>query len=229
MTIRHFDVELAELRRSLAGMADLVQQSLRTASASIQRPTVDARELVRGIEERLDVLDTEIEDRCHRIMALQGPVAGDLRLLISALHITADLEQIGDLSESVCKRAAWIARHAIVENPPELAVLCQHATTMVGEALDAFVSGADHAGERAGRVLVEERLADDSTKQCYRWIQDAMAKQTDRIREYTHLLRAVAHLEHIADIAVAIAQEAVYVHLGRNIRHQHGALDGDTN
>jgi phosphate transport system protein len=225
MSIRHFELELVDLKRSLVGMGGLVEQSLKTACDAIQSPSVGAREQVRGIEERLDILDVEIEDRCHQIMALQHPVASDLRLLISALHITADLEQIGDLAESICKRASFIARNTRIENPEELAILANLATEMVHLSLDAFISGTT---DQAGHVMALEKSADQMTKRCYEWIQVAMAEHTDHIREYTHLLRAVAHLEHIADIAVAVAQEAVYVHLGRNVRHRHDGLDPES-
>ncbi len=221
---RHFEIDLADLKRSLVSMGNLVEQSLQTAVESILSPTVDARDRVRGIEERLDQLDTSIEDRCHQIMALQHPMAGDLRLLISALHITTDLEQIGDLAESICKRASYIARHQRVDNPAELSTLADVAREMVHDSLDAFITGNT---EQAGRVMAHEKYADRLTKTCYEGIQERMARSTDLIREYTHLFRAVAHLEHISDIAAAVAQEAVYVHLGRNVRHGRGETEAE--
>ena len=219
--IRHFELEIAELKRSLVAMGNLVEQSLSVAVDAILRPRVDAREEARTMEERLDAMDSAIEERAHRIMALQQPMISDLRLLISALHICSDLEQIGDLCESVAKRATFIAKHNPVDNPAELEPLGSLVKEMIHGCLDAFVSSNV---EQAKTIIRQEERSDDLTKLCYESIQAGMARTPDRIREYTHLLRAVAHLEHIGDIAVAIAEESVYIHKGQLIRHHHDEL-----
>ena len=218
---RHFELEIAELKRSLVGMGNLVEQSLSASVDAILSPRVDAREQARLLEERLDAMDTAIEERAHRIMALQQPMISDLRLLISALHICSDLEQVGDLCESIAKRATWIAKHSPVENPSDLQELGSLVKDMIHGCLDAFVSSNT---EMAKTVITQEDRSDDLTKLCYESIQTSMAKTPEKIREYTHLLRAVAHLEHIGDIAVAIAEESVYVHKGQMIRHHHEDL-----
>lgn len=218
---RHFELEIAELKRSLVGMGNLVEQSLSASVDAILCPRVDAREQARLLEERLDAMDTAIEERAHRIMALQQPMISDLRLLISALHICSDLEQVGDLCESIAKRATWIAKHSQVENPSDLPELGRLVKEMIHGCLDSFVSSNT---EMAKTVITQEDRSDDLTKMCYEAIQTSMAKTPDKIREYTHLLRAVAHLEHIGDIAVAIAEESVYVHKGQMIRHHHEDL-----
>lgn len=218
---RHFELEIAELKRSLVGMGNLVEQSLSASVDAILSPRVEAREQARQLEERLDAMDTAIEERAHRIMALQQPMISDLRLLISALHICSDLEQVGDLCESIAKRATWIAKHSPVENPADLPELGRLVKDMIHGCLEAFVSSNT---EMAKTVITQEDRSDDLTKMCYEAIQASMAKTPEKIREYTHLLRAVAHLEHIGDIAVAIAEESVYVHKGQVIRHHHEDL-----
>lgn len=218
---RHFELDLAELKRSLVAMGNLVEQSLSLGVDALANPRVQAREEAHSIEERLDALDNEVEERAHRIIALQAPVASDLRLLISALRITNDLEQAGDLAESISKRASYIARHQAVGNPSGLPALGELVKRMVRECLQAFVS---HDVSLSREVIAMEEDADRLTKECYREIQAAMAEKPDRIKEYTHLLRAVAHLEHIADIAVSIAEDAVYIAQGRSIRHHHEDL-----
>lgn len=218
---RHFELEIAELKRSLVGMGNLVEQSLSASVDAILNPRIEAREQARLLEERLDAMDTAIEERAHRIMALQQPMISDLRLLISALHICSDLEQVGDLCESIAKRATWIAKHSPVENPADLPELGRLVKDMIHGCLEAFVSSNT---EMAKTVITQEDRSDDLTKMCYEAIQASMAKTPEKIREYTHLLRAVAHLEHIGDIAVAIAEESVYVHKGQVIRHHHEDL-----
>lgn len=220
-TPRHLELELVELKRSLAGMGDLVEQALNLATDALLSPRSEVREQAKTIEERLDTLDQSVEDRIQKVIALQAPMAGDLRLLIAALRITADLEQMGDLAESVSKRAAYIARHQRVENPPEVERLCETVRTTVRQCLQS-IGDTDRALVQG--VVENEDRSDDLTKACYEGIQARMANQPGLIREYTHLLRAVAHLEHIADLALAIAEESVYIHRGTLIRNSHDLL-----
>ena len=219
--MRHFDLELAELKRSIITMGNLVERSLAVAVEAINRPNVTAREQCRTFEEQLDQMENAIEDTCHKLIALQRPAVGELRLVIAAMRITTELEQMGDRAESIAKRAASIAKGTLVENPPELPVLGELVQGMARHTLESFVSGNLVL---AKGVLVDEDESDHLTKQCYRWIQEAMARTPGQIKEYTHVLRAVGHLEHLADIAVVIAEETVYLHRGLNIRHHHEAI-----
>lgn len=216
--IRHFDIELSDLKRSLVSMGNLVERSLTIAVEAIVHPTVESREQCRVLEEQLDTLETVIEDRCHQIIALQQPMAGELRLVIAAMRITSDLEQVGDLAESVAKRASYIARHQRVTNPPQLETLGRLALAMQRHAMEAFVTGNLSL---ASGVITDEAHSDELTKQCYEAIQNSMQRENDKIREYTHLLRAASLLEHIADVAVSVAEETVYIYKGTNIRHHH--------
>ena len=220
--IRHFDVELAELKRSLVSMGNLVEKSLSIAVEAIIKPTIEARDQCRVLEEQLDTLETVIEDRCHQIIALQQPMAGELRLVIASMRITSDLEQIGDLAESLAKRASFIARNQAVVNPAAIETLGRLVLGMIRHAMESFITGNL---ELAKGVLTDEDHSDDLTKLCYEDIQKSMQKESGRIREYTHLLRGASLLEQAADIAVSIAEETVYLYKGTNIRHHHEQLD----
>jgi phosphate transport system protein len=216
--IRHFDLELADLKRSLVSMGNMVERTLSIAVDAIISPTVEAREQCRVLEDQLDTLENAIEDRCHHIIALQQPMAGELRLVIAAMRITSDLEQIGDLAESLAKRAAFIARNKGATNPPQIETLGRLVLGMNRHAMEAFITGNLSL---ASGVITDEDQSDDLTKQCYEGIQNLMRSDPDRIREYTHLLRAASLLEHIGDIAVSIADETVYLHKGTIVRHHH--------
>lgn len=222
--IRHFDLDLAELKRSLVSMGNMVERSLSIAVEAIIRPTVEAREQCRVLEEQLDTLETAIEDRCHQIIALQQPMAGELRLVIAAMRITSDLEQVGDLAESVAKRASFIARNKGADIPTQIETLGRLALGMHRHAMESFITGNLNL---ARGVITDEEHSDALTKQCYEQLQNLMRTDPDRIREYTHLLRAASQLEHIADVAVSIAEEAVYIYKGLNIRHHHEDLTDD--
>lgn len=219
--IRHFDLEIAELKRSLATMGDLVERAVDFATRAIAHPTVEAREQARVFEDQLDALDSAIEDRCHQVLALQAPMAKDLRLLVSTMRVTLDLENIGDLAESLAKRATYIARHRLVRNPEATRPLSDLARSMVHRAIESFIAGNI---DLAKQVMEDEDRADDLTKEGYAELRQLMREEPERIDEYLHLHRALSHLEHIADIAVSIAEETVYATRGQMVRHHHEQL-----
>jgi phosphate transport system protein len=184
--MRHFDLELADLKRSLITMGNLVERSLAVAVEAINHPNVSAREQCRSFEDQLDQMENAIEDTCHKLIALQRPAVSELRLVIAAMRITSELEQMGDRAESISKRAASIAKNTLIENPPELPALGELVLGMVRHTLESFLSGNLIM---AKGVIVDEDESDHLTKECYHRIQEAMARNPALIKEYTHLLR----------------------------------------
>lgn len=219
--LRQFELELADLKRSIVAMGDMVDRALGLAVEGIQKPTADLRERARTMEGGIDAMETVIEERCHAIIALQSPMVRDLRFVISAMSIASDLEQIGDLGESISKRAHYIACHERIDNPPELVVLGELVRKMTRMSMDAFITGG---AEVTRTVIDDEPESDRLTKACYAWLQVRMAQDGARIKEYTHLLRAVASLEQIGDLAMAIAEETVFMHQAQLIRHHHEVI-----
>ena len=214
--LRSFDAALVELQRAIVVMGGVVEQILSLAVTSIQQPTAQRRQEAAVIEERVDDMEIEIEERCNQLLVLQSPMGKDLRFLISTTRVASELERIADLAESVVKRSDFIARHQLVANPPQLQTLGELAQLMVHQALESLLSGKV---EMARTIHEEEVRADALTKECYAFIQAAMEGSRSDIVAYTHLLRAVGHLEHIADISGTIAGEAVYIYRGLFIRH----------
>lgn len=184
--LRHFEIEIAELKRSIVNMGNLVDRALTTAVEGILHPTAEVRERVGSIEDQLDALETAIEDRSHQILALQAPMARDLRLLISAMRISSDLEQVGDLAQSLAKRATYIACHQSVTNPKQVQPLARLVASMISRSMEIFVSGNI---EVAKALVADEVLSDHLTKDCYAEIQALMVSDPGKIKEYTHLLR----------------------------------------
>lgn len=220
--LRQFEIEIADLKRSIAGMADLVQRSLELAIDAILEPTVDARERARAFEDQLDKYDSDIESRCQEILALQSPMAGDLRMLVSSMRVTMDLESIGDLSESIAKRASAIAARGRVVNPGALEPLARLSIDMVRRSTRVFIAGD---ADGAKNLVADEKESDRLTKEGYRELQDRMREDGHHIDEYLYLHRALSHFEHICDLALSIAEEAVYAHRGKLVRHHRTELE----
>jgi phosphate transport system protein len=220
MSTRHrFETGLAATRDDLRRMSALVITALDIAERATAEPDPSARHLIRDTERTIDGLEVAIESRCHELMVLEAPMAGDLRLLISAMRISTDLENIGDLAEGVAKRFSSLAAGTRVATPPELIELAHLPGTMLKTAMQAFETG-DMAS--ISGIDADERRSDALVKLCSASIQRTMVEHPQEVRELTQVLRAVYHYEQAADLCVCITEEVVYFHSGMLTRHHHG-------
>jgi len=108
-------------------------------------------------------------------------------------------------------------RHLEVELG-ELGLLAQQ---MLRQSMDAFVTGN---AELTRQVIGDEQLTDHQTKACYNFIQERMTEDPPKIKEYTHLLRAVSAMEQVGDLTKSIAEETVFMHQAQMVRHNHENL-----
>lgn len=214
---RNFDRQLSALDGRLAEMAMLVDQALDLAIAGLLAPYQEVRERAREIERRVDALDSAVEEASQALLALQAPVAADLRRLIAAMRIAVVLENIGDEAERLAKRARYLARHSVPAFPPELAALGAAVLAAFRQAVPVMRSG-DTGAARA--VIALEAETDRLTKACYQALGAAMKTDLDRLGEYSQLLRAVGRLEQAADLSLELVEEAVFLHHGVSIRHR---------
>jgi phosphate transport system protein len=138
---RHFAEELAELKVRLLTMAGLAEERLRVTVRALADRNHDSLADVISGDSRIDELQSEIDKRCFILIALNQPVAVDLRTIVSVLKINADLERIGDLAVSIGEAAQRYLLHPPVKQLVDLPRMGELAVKMLREALDAFVTG----------------------------------------------------------------------------------------
>ena len=137
---RHFAEELEELKASLRTMGEMAEERLRIAvRALVDRNHESLADVITG-DSRIDDLQIEIDDRCFTLIALHHPVAIDLRTIVSALKINADLERVGDFAVNIGEAAQRYLLHPPVKPLIDLPRMGELALKMLREALDAFVS-----------------------------------------------------------------------------------------
>src|SRR5690606_19690034 len=112
----------------------------------------------RAIEAEVDLLDGALERDCQELMALRSPLAGDLMRLITSMRLTLIIEDIGDQAESIARRGRYLARHHLVERPPELLALAETARRCFRRAV-ALIDHADRAGVQEVFDLKAEAFA----------------------------------------------------------------------
>src|SRR5688500_8746054 len=112
MEPRHFEVELQALKNRLLGMGALVEERVHQAMQALMERRIDAAEQIVAGDSEVNDMQIEIDDRCLKLLALQNPMASDLRLITAAMKINADLERIGDQAVNIAENAVKMAAAA---------------------------------------------------------------------------------------------------------------------
>ena len=210
--VRSYEEELKRLRDMIARMGGLAERQVAdSATALIRRDTELAAEVV-SRDAQLDALEREIEAFCVKLLALRQPMAGDLRLIVTAMKISSDLERIGDYARNGAKRAIVISsqpQFGSLNGFPRLAHLVQE--NLKG-AIDALVND-DLA--RANEVWNADQPVDDIYNGIFRELLTFMMEDPRNITAATHLLFVAKNLERIGDHATNIAERVHYAISGQ--------------
>jgi phosphate transport system protein len=216
MSHRHFQEELDRLKSSLVGMAGLAERAVRYAvEALLKRDDAKAKEVIAG-DEDIDDLELSIEDMAVNLLALQQPMARDLRLITMALRISSDLERVGDHAVNIAEAVHWLLEAPLFPVLPEIEEMVRLATDMLTDALDAFIKG-DSAAARD--VLHRDDRVDELHDNNFRILLTHMMEDPRKITAGMDLLLISGNLERIADLATNISEEVVYLVEGRTIKH----------
>ncbi len=216
-TQRHFRGELDQLKSRLVAMAGRVEEAVRLAvEALLGRDRAKAQRVIQ-MDEEIDQRELELDESAIQLLALQQPMARDLRLITTALSITTDLERIGDHAVNIAQAVEYMLGAAPLPPLPEIEEMVRVANRMLGDALDAFVRG-DAALARD--VLRRDDHVDDLHQNVFRILLTHMMEDPRRISTGMDLYIVSGNLERIADLATNIAEEVVYLVEGRTIKHR---------
>ena len=215
-TNRQYEEELRGLRAGLLKMGGLAERQIAEAVDSlVNRNTGQAREtIVRDVE--VNRMDTEMDERCIRLLALHQPAASDLRFITTGLKITTDLERIGDNAVNICERTIELNQEPQLKPYIDIPRMAEIAQTMVKDSLDAFMRDDTTLAEE---VIDRDDEVDQLNYQIYRELLSYMAEDPQTIPRATRILFISKYLERIADHATNIAEMVVYMVKGRTIRH----------
>jgi phosphate transport system protein len=220
---KHLERDLETLQRDILGMGAAVEEAVYKAIRALQDRDADlAREVIDG-DNAIDESENRVEEECLKILALHQPVAIDLRRVAAVLAINVDLERMADLSVDIAERAEALAGPPYLPVPDDLQRMTDLTTTMVRQALDAFVNLDVFQARRVVRLDDEiDRLNADVIAE----IVGMMRESPDFIEPGLSLFNAVRHLERIADHATNIAEDVVYLVEGEIVRHRPQAVRG---
>jgi phosphate transport system protein len=214
--VRHFVEELEQLKTKLLEMSSLVEAAIqRSISAVIHKDRGAADEVFRN-EARINDIEIEIDEFAVNLLALQQPMAADLRLIVAALKINTDLERMGDLAVNVAQRARSLMEEPVVKPMIDIPHIAGLVQSMVRKALDAFVT---RDAELARSVLASDDAVDNMRTACYHELVSFMEKDPQNIKPALDLLAVTRNLERIADHSTNIAEDVLFLVKGVDVRH----------
>jgi phosphate transport system protein len=217
---RHFEHDFDELRQRLLWMGSLAERAVHQSVHAVLDAEEQLAETVLSEEDAINEMQIEIDERVQRLLALQQPMAVDLRFLLAVSRINGDLERVGDQAVNIAQSAIRILRHPQVKPYVDLPRMTELAEGMVRDSLNALVrNDLDLANSVCQRDDQVDRLRD----QLFRELLTYMMENSAVVFPSFELILVAKNIERIADHAVNIAEDVIYYIAGRDVRHP--ALD----
>jgi phosphate transport system protein len=218
MEPRHFEQDLQALKNRLLTMGGLVEERVHDAMQALVERRIEAAESVIAGDDEVNELQIEVDDRCLKLLALQNPMASDLRLITAAMKISADLERIGDQAVNIAENAIKVSAHPPLRPLIDLPRMAEIAEQMTRDSLDAFVR---RDAQLARAVLARDDEVDGLKDQIFRVLLTYMMADPGTIERALSLILVSRNLERIADHATNIAEDVIFVVEAKDVRHHH--------
>jgi phosphate transport system protein len=214
--MKHFQEGLDELKATLVGMAGLAEEQVRKAmKALVERSTDLAEEVVEG-DNAIDELEVQVDNMAISLLALQQPMARDLRFITMAMKVSNDLERVGDHAENIADAVQYMISAPPFPVLPEVEEMVRLATDMLADSLDAFVR-ADAASAR--EILLRDDRVDELHDNNFRILLTHMMEDPRKITAGMDLLLISGNVERIADLATNICEEVIFLVEGHSVKH----------
>ena len=204
-----FHHELEKLNKKLLTMSAMVEERVRRAAQIIENKDQEAIQNIIRSDYEVDDLEIEIEEDCLKILALHQPVAKDLRFLITVIKINGEMEKIANIAVNIAKRVQNISKfkHAGAMSY-DFSLMSEKALLMLKKSIDALVSGD---ATLARSLFVDDDAVDAMKDRCYEDIKIRIRNDPEHPGYHINTFLLGRHLERIADRAVNIASEVIYL------------------
>jgi phosphate transport system protein len=216
-TSSHYEMELQEIKNDLIYIGALTEKAIKMAMQSLTERNSDLAHKVIKEDDEIDKMDTELEERCIRILALRQPTAIDLRFITTAIKITGHLERIGDMAVNIAEKAIQLNDEPKLKPYIDLPRMADLVAQMINKSLDSFIRNDLNMAEEVRRM---EQITDDLNEQIFRELLTFMMEDSQTIHRSLMIMQVSKNLERIADHAKGIADMVDYIVTGASVRHQ---------
>jgi phosphate transport system protein len=212
--VKSYDEELKRLTGEIQRMGEIALAQLAAAvDAVMERDSTEAMNIVQS-DGAIDALEHEVSHDVVRLLALRQPMARDLREILAALRIAADIERIGDYAANVAKRSIVLNQSAPVQLASALPRLARLAENLVRDVLSAY---RDNDADKALAAWARDEELDEQYTGLFRELLTYMMEDPRNITSCTHLLFMAKNIERIGDHATNIAENVYFLVHGTQI------------
>ena len=206
------DRQLRMLQDEVVVLGGMVEKSIARALDCLERRDLEAAEEVIREDDYIDSKRFEIEEQCIDLIATQQPMAGDLRILISFLHIAVELERMGDYAEGIARINLLMGEEPLLKPLIDIPQMADKATRMLRSSLEALVN---RDTVTALQVCNDDDEVDALYDRVYRDLLEYMIADPSTVQRATYLLWVAHDLERMADRATNVAERVVYLVTGK--------------
>jgi len=207
-----FDRDLETIQAQIMKMGGLVEAAIMEAAHSLETRDEELAEKVQKGDKAIDALEDTINEESARLIALRAPTAIDLRLVLSVLKISGNLERIGDYAKNMAKRTRVLNQMAAVDDSVlALRRMAREVELMLKDALDAYIQ---RDAELAADVIERDREVDQMYNALFRELLTFMLEDARSITPSMHLHFIAKNIERMGDHVTAIAEQVIYLTTG---------------
>jgi len=214
-----FHQGLDELKEKLLVMGGLAEQAIDRATAAYSRRDLKLCYAVLEGEKAINMAEREIDELALDLLAMQQPLAVDLRFITAVMKINADLERVGDQAVNIAERVMDTIQLPVVELPVDIPRMAATAAGMVRRALESFIEGK---AELAEAILKMDDIVDQMNDEIYIILVKKMHEDPAVVGQALDLLLIARNLERVADHATNIAEDVIFWVRGADVRHHVG-------
>jgi phosphate transport system protein len=211
-----FQQGLDELKEKLLRMGGLAEQAIDRATEAYRTRDSKYCQMVLAGENAINEAEREIDELSLDLLAMQQPMAIDLRFILAVLKINADLERVGDQAVNIAQRVLDLISEPEVQLPVDIPRMADSVSTMVQRALEAFLDGK---AEVAEAVLQMDGIVDRMKDEAFIVLVQKMHNEPAVTRSALNVLLISRNLERIADHATNIAEDVIFWVRGADVRH----------
>lgn len=214
---RQVDNQIDHLKNLILSMGGYVEKALDQAVQALIHRKMDEFSRVHTLEEKINQEHIKVDLACMTFLAKQGPVARDLRLIISIIKINADLERMGDQCVNIAYTGKdYLMRQPVAQNLPDIERMSELTRKMVKGSLDSFVREDE---KLAQEILLMDDEVDGLKRKVFNDLTGYIKSNPNNVDAALDVILIARNLERLGDHATNIAEDVIFVSTGKDVRH----------
>lgn len=213
---RYFEEELKELKEKILYMGDIAGTMIDVAVSSLNKKEANMIDMIYEKEKEVNKLHIDIDEICLHIIALRQPIAIDLRFIMAAVKINSDLERIGDQAVNIAENSLKLHEISGLKSMPDMDNMANISQKMLHDSLKAFIN---RDVELARSVVLTDDKVDNLKSKIFNDLKELMKKDPSMVFSSLDFILIARNLERIGDHATNIAEDVIFMVLGKDIRH----------